>query len=136
MQGEFSGQQPSSPSPDQPGDQRFPHFRNITVAAVLGGCAMVAGAVAVSASANGNIGPPTLPGMASPSGLPRQVPTAGVPTGLPTGLLTGPGFGPGNPSRLPSVPATPSGFPSIPHLPTDLPSVPGMPTSLPTGASQ
>lgn len=97
--------------------------RLMIATAALGGIAAAAGVVTTLISANGNIAPPTVPGLAPPAGLSWQ-PTTGpsLPAGLPIGL---PSLPAGLPSDLPT--ALPSG------LPTALPT--GLPTALPTDLS-
>lgn len=119
------GSDAAATSPEAPCYQRFPGFRLMIVSAILGGCAAVAGGVAAVASANGNITPPVLPGVASPAGLPQQSPGPGVPTGVPSV--------PGAPSGLPSIPELPTSLPSLPAIPTGFPSVPGAQGSMPNG---
>ena len=107
--------------------RRSSGVRLMIAAAALGGIAAAVGVVTTLVSANGNIAPPTVPGLAPPAGLSGQ-PTTGpsLPAGLPTGL---PSLPPGLPSDLPT--ALPSGLPA--DLPTALPT--GLPTALPTGLS-
>jgi hypothetical protein len=115
--------------------RRVPGVRLMIATAVLGGIAAVAGVVATLVSANGNIAPPTLPGLASPAALSGQSTEPVLPAGLPTGLPSLPGT---LPSDLPSLPtglptALPTGLPTA--LPTGLPTAlpTGLPTALPTG---
>lgn len=119
----------AAPFPGGPGSQRPAGFRLMIVSAVLGGCAVIAGAVAIAASANGNISPPALPGAGSPAGHSQH--PAGVPSvpGEPSGLPSMPDL----PTSVPSVPDMPTGVPSVPGMPTGVPSMPGMPGSLPNG---
>jgi hypothetical protein len=93
--------------------RRFSGVRLMIATGVIGGMAVVTGVVAVLVSANGNIAPPTLPGLAPSAGLSGQSAGPSLPAGLPTGL--------------PSLPTTlPSGMPSLPT---------GLPTALPTDLS-
>jgi hypothetical protein len=80
----------------------------------LGGIAVVVGVVTALVSANGNVQPPTLPGLGSPAGLSGPSGPAGLPTGLPS-----------LPTDLPT--ALPTGLPTA--LPSDLSSL------LPTGGA-
>ena len=78
----------------------------------LGGIAAVVGVVAALLSANGNVQPPTLPGLGSPAGL----------------------SGPATPSALTTGPSGPAGLPTgLPSLPADLPTA--LPTALPSDLS-
>jgi hypothetical protein len=88
--------------------RRFPGVRLMIATGVLGGIAAVIGVVTALVSANGNIAPPTLPGLGSPAGLSGQATEPAIPAGSPT--------------QLPSLPTgLPTGLPTA--LPSDLSSL-------------
>lgn len=93
-------------------------MRLMIATGVLGGIAAVVGLVTALVSSNGNIPPPTLPGLGPPAALSTQTPAPSGPAGLPTGL---PSLPTGLPTALPT------------ELPTDLPTA--LPTDLPTDLS-
>lgn len=94
--------------------RRPPGVRLMVATGVLGGIAAVVGVVTALVSANGNIAPPTLPGLGSPAGLSGQTTEPSGPAGPPAGL-----------------PSLPTGLPTA--LPTNLPTA--LPTDLPTDLS-
>jgi hypothetical protein len=94
----------------------------MTATGALGGIAAAVGVVTALVSANGNIAPPTLPGLGSPASLSGQTIGPSGPSGLSTDL-------PSLPTDLPTT--LPTGLPT--DLPTALPT--DLSSLLPTGGA-